>query len=190
MKAAQEKPINLHGIPALNEIQVRDDLKLRLAKVSDAKRVIEILNADPSIRDRVTVASKFHTESDVINEIIEHQYSPDILRYALLHGDDLVGWVNLWQDNGYISGKPDPSVIGFGYFLDPVARGKGLITDAIKRLMVLAQENMKVTGFVAYCEDDNEGSVKILKKLGFTPTEDTHKEPKNGWVERMWVRKV
>ncbi|TAK88834.1 N-acetyltransferase [Patescibacteria group bacterium] len=179
---------DLHQIPALQKVQVQDDVYLRLVQESDAKRTIEILEADPSIRDRVTVASKMLNEADVVNEIRRGQSKPDILRYTLVQQDNMVGWVNLWQDNGYMSGTPNPTVIGFGYFLDPSMRGRGLVTASIQALMQMAQTSMEITEFVAFCEDSNAPSVKILKKLGFNSTDDTFEEPRNGWVERMWVR--
>lgn len=63
------KPVNLHTISALEEISVREGVKLRPLRSSDAKRLLEILADDSSIRNRVTVVSRFHTPEDVVKEV-------------------------------------------------------------------------------------------------------------------------
>ncbi len=185
----QPSPRNLHGISELKEIQVRDGVTLRPMEAEDAQRMLEILEADPSIRDRVSVASRMHSPEDVAAEVETYQDDPHTVRYTLLAADRPVGLVSFWRDIDNPFDAPDsPNDYGFGYFLDPVERGNGLIPDAVQRVMETAQDVLHVENFIAYCEDNNPGSVAVLTKLGFEPTDLTYEEQNNGWVERKFIK--
>lgn len=51
--------VNLHEILEFREITVKDDITLRPLAISDAGSILKILDADTSIRKKVTVASRF-----------------------------------------------------------------------------------------------------------------------------------
>ncbi len=187
----QPSPTSLHDISELRAIQVRDGVTLRPLEVEDAPRMLEILEADSSIRSRVSVASKIHSPEDVAEQVDAYQNDPHTVRYTLLEGDRPVGLVSFWRDidNPFVS--PDsPNDYGFGYFLDPAERGKGLVTDAVQQVINTAQDVLHVENFIAYCEDNNPESVVVLNKLGFEPTDLTYEEQNNGWVERKYVKEV
>ncbi len=179
--------IDLHAIPALHEVYFQSDLKLRPLHISDAERLLEILAADPSIRDKVTVASRFHTPEDIAIEIELSTTDPGLIRYTLLRGANPIGIVSLWRDAGYFGTTPQPDDYGFGYFLDPAERGKGLVVSAVQSLMAVIAENLLVNSFIAFSVDQNVESIAVLTKLGFQPTDQTFVEPKNSWVERKYV---
>jgi RimJ/RimL family protein N-acetyltransferase len=184
-----KKPINLHTIPALQEIYIREGVKLRLLDQSHAARLLEILEADSIIRDNVTVASRMHTQKDVANEIDSYHKDEGLIRYVLMRDDNPIGLVSLWRDDGFW-GKKNLDDYGFGYFLDQSERGKGLVTSAIQSLMDIVVKNLEVNQFVAFCEDLNKTSIAVLSKLGFRPTEETFSEPNNGWIERKYIKPV
>ncbi len=185
----QANPRNLHGVSELKEIHVRDNVTLRPMEVEDASRMLEILEADPSIRDRVSVASRMHSPENVAAEVEAYQDDPHTVRYTLLIGDRPVGLVSFWRDIDNPFDAPDsPNDYGFGYFLDPAERGEGLIPDAVQRVMETAQDVLHVENFIAYCEDNNPASVSVLTKLGFEPTDLTYEEQNNGWVERKFIK--
>ncbi|MFO0920242.1 MAG: GNAT family N-acetyltransferase [Candidatus Saccharimonadales bacterium] len=185
----QSLPADLHDISALREIRVRDGITLRPMEVSDASRILEILDADPSIRDRVSVASRMHSPEDVSEQVEVYQADPHTIRYTLLEGERPVGLISFWRDIDNPFDAPDsPNDYGFGYFLDPAERGKELIPDAVQRVMETAQGVLHIENFIAYCEDNNPASVSVLTKLGFVPTDLTYQEQDNGWVERKYIR--
>lgn len=74
------QPVNLHTISALQEINISDGLKLRPLNQSDDVRILEILAADTSIRNRVTVASRLYTAKDITVEI--ERYRKDIVKIS------------------------------------------------------------------------------------------------------------
>lgn len=184
------KATNLHKIPALQEIHVRDDVKLRPLQDSDDERLLEILAADNSIREKVTVASRFHKPEDIAAEVENYSKNPSLIRYTLVKGENPIGLVSLWRDEGYFGTSPQPSDYGFGYFLDPMERGKGLVNSALQSLKKAVTKNLQVNQFVAFCEDQNAESVAVLTKLGFKPTDKTFPEPINGWIERKYINPV
>lgn len=181
------KPLNLHKISGLNEIDVCEGIKLRPLDQSDAKRILEILAADPSIRDKVSVASRLHNSEDVAMEIERINKDAGLMRFTILRENNPIGLVSFWREAGIWDSKNYDNY-GFGYFIDPKERGKGLIPNAVQSLMNAAIKNLHVDLFVAFCEDHNHESIAVLTKLGFKPTDETFLEPSNGWIERKYVK--
>lgn len=180
----------LNTQPSLQHIVVRDGVELRPVGYEDSTAIIDILDADPSIRQRVTVAARMKTEAEVQLEVDSLKTDPDHIRYALIDNNETMGLVSLWRDEGYMTGQPDPRVFGFGFFTHPEARGRGLVTDSVKALVETVQTNLDVDSFIAFCEDNNTDSIAVLKNAGFEPTDKVHQEPENGWAERMYKKEV
>lgn len=185
-----ESAVNLHTIPALQEIYVQEGIKLHPLHSSDAKRLLEILADDSSIRNKVTIASRLHTIEDIETEIKRSLKKTGLIRYVLLKENNPIGLVSLWRDEGYFGTPTQLDDYGFGYFLDPNERGKGLMTSAIRKLIEIVANNLKVNQFIAFCEDNNMKSIAVLTKLGFEPTDKTFSEPYNGWIERKYIKSI
>ena len=170
---------SLHNIEALQYIQVLDDNYLRPLEVSDAPDILQILSADPSIRDRVSVASAMHIPEDVQKQVKAYKQDHHCIRYAIVEGDTTIGLVSFWRDVDSPFDAPDnPDDYGFGYFLDPSQRSRGIITAAVESVMSIGTQSMHVNQFIAYCEDDNKASIAVLTKLGFRHTDTTLVEEK------------
>ena len=185
------EPINLHKVAGLQDVQVRDGISLRPLEESDATMILEILNADSSIRDRVSVASKMYTHEDVAVQVKGYRQDEHLIRYAIVERDNLIGLVSFWRDVDNPFATPDnPDDYGFGYFLDPTKSGSGIVTDAVKAIMDVARHNIYINHFIAYCEDNNFDSIAVLSKLGFKPTGTVLAEQNNGWAERKYIRKT
>lgn len=182
------EPKNLHEIDALKHVQVRDGVELRLLEPEDATELLKILEEDPSIRDRVSVASKMHSPEDVKDQVELYKYDAHLIRYTVFVDDKPAGLVNFWRDvDGPFNAPDNPDDYGFGYFIAPEQRGKGIVSDSVRTLMQIATEHLPLNQFIAYCEDDNVESVAVLSKLGFTPTDITLVEPNSGWEERKFI---
>lgn len=179
--------VNLHTVSGFKEIKVGKGVILRPLDQSHANRILEILNTDKSIRNKVTVASRLYTPEDVAVEIKRYHKDPGLIRYVMLRKNDPIGFVSFWRDDGFFGTAPNPDDYGFGYFLDPKERGKGLVTRALQALMKTTVDKLKVRQFAAFCADDNHESMTVLTKLGFKPTKQTFKEPEHGWIERKYV---
>lgn len=179
--------LNLHDIPLLQFVHVAPGVMLRNLKPSDADELLAILDKDPSVRERVTVASRLHSAKDVQTEVDRIAADPWLIRYVIIADDKIVGLISLWKDDGFFGQIPEKNGYGFGYFLDPTMRGKGLMTKSIRKLMETTLIALVVDTFVAYCEDDNSQSIAVLNKLGFRPTNEVYGEPTKGWQERKYL---
>lgn len=172
----------------MHRVKVRDGVFLRPMEAHDAVRILEIIEADPTIRQRVSIASRLHTVKDVRQEVTLSESDGGVVRYVVVSGGVVVGLISLWRDSGYFGHQANPNAYGFGYFLDPTVRGRGLVSDGITCLMDELVKNIPVELFLAFCEDDNRGSVGVLTRLGFVPTDQTYSEPHTGWTERRYER--
>lgn len=177
---------NLHSVRALQNIHVDQEILLRPLHNSDSKRILEILNSDPHIRERVAVAAKIFTEEDVAHEVKKYLNDGGMIRYAILRNDVVIGLISLWRDDGFFDNVPKEDDYGFGYFLDPKERGKGLMTTIVKSVMETVEKSIKVRQFIAFCEDENHASIAVLNRLGFKRTDNTFLEPANNWTERKY----
>jgi len=182
---------NLYEQPELRKVTVREGCYLRPLELDDAEEVLKILDNDPDIRSRVTVASRMHTIDDVAREVETYRTDNEgLIRYAIMFDEHCVGLVSLWRDSGFFGQSVDPDAYGFGYFIDPSMRGKGIVAAAVESLMKQAEAVLQVKQFIAYCEDDNYASIAILRKLGFGATDETFSEPDHGWAERKYIKIV
>ncbi len=183
-----KQPLNLHHLISLQKIDISTHLKLKPLQTGDAAAILAILAADETIRQRVTVASRLHTPTDVDKEVVRYRADAGLIRYVLWKGTCPAGMVSLWRDDGFFGTQPHPDDYGFGYFLDPGERGQGLATQAVQALMGTVVQVVPVKQFVAFCEDGNVESIAVLKRLGFTPTNQVFPEPNHGWLERKYVK--
>lgn len=187
--ADQAPPPSLHNLEALSKIKVRDNITLRPLEITHAERILEILDSDNSIRDKVAVASSLWTADDVEQQIDSYKHNNNLIRYTILEDNNPIGLISFWRDIGDPFGGPDrPDDYGFGYFLDPMQRGKGILSDALKELMATSGSVLRINQFIAYCKDSNEQSIAVLTKLGFCPAEIDGPTVGNGWRERKYVK--
>jgi RimJ/RimL family protein N-acetyltransferase len=164
---------------------------LRPLQVADAGRLFEILEADPGIRDKVSIARRLKTKADVEAEVAR-QKDIEAIRYALLRDGRCIGLVNFWRLGDYMAGwndgsAPEPDTYGFGYFLDPAERGQGLAAEAVKAIMQVVRQTLQPKKFIAFCTDENAASRAVLENSGFRRTEDVIFFPNEGWHERKYV---
>lgn len=188
-RGENDEPVNLHTVPALQEVIVGEDLKLCPLDQSHAKGILAVLERDPTIRDRVAAAARMHTEDDVAKEIEAYRQDPGKIQYTLLRGETPVGFVSFWRDVGFYGEPPHLNDYGFGTFIDSNERGQGLSPRSRQAIMDVAARTLGVRQFVSFCEDNNASSIAALTKLGFEPTDTVFTEPGKDWRERKYIKK-
>lgn len=176
--------------PVFEKITVRDGVLLRPLASEDADDLLAILDADPAIRERVGVASRLYSAEDVNTLVKEEQGDAELIRYVISENNMVVGLLNFWRAGEYFGDKADPDDYGFGYFLAPSARGRGLVTDSLRALMEIAAANLPVQRFIAFCEADNTASGALLQKAGFEKTDTAWDDAEHGWVEQKYAREI
>ncbi|GJL38275.1 N-acetyltransferase GCN5 [Enterobacter hormaechei] len=64
-----------------------------------------------------------------------------------------------------------PQEADVGYAIAPFAQGKGFASEALKAIRDYAFTHTRVTALNAWVLAENQGSVRLLEKLGFTRTQ-------------------
>lgn len=169
------------------EIVVDEGTSLRFLMPEDADRVYQIFEADPEIQRRVTWTHGLQGVEEVRDAILNFQKTRSI-RYAIVSDGAIAGYVGMWSDHGYMDGEDHKGWFGFGYFLDPSYRGKGLVKRATEAMMTKAESVFDVCKWSVYVEDDNESSRAVLSKLGFVATDHIFDEPVMHVQERQWEK--
>lgn len=178
---------NLHDSEGLCLVKVSDSVVLRPLAADDAPRMLEILDTDPEIRKRVEVAKIIHTKEDIYKEIESSENDPTLIRYSVLKNGKYIGLVSFWRLDDYLDkANPEPYTFGFGYFIDPTERGNGIIPAALQALMQIVRDTLEPQKFMAFCEDDNPASIAVLKKCGFSATDEIVYFPEMGCNERKY----
>lgn len=182
--------MNLHTVEELQEIDVRDGLRLRTLRAEDAAGLLGVIEADEEIRRRVGVAASLQEAADVQEVIARAAADPGLLRHVIERGNTVIGLVSFWRNDGFLGQPPDDDEYGFGFFVDPAYRGQGIVTASVQRLIDTSTRLLKPTAFIAFSEDDNTPSIAVLERLGFRRTDEMYGEPNTGWRERKYVRTI
>lgn len=176
-------------IAELEAISVRDGLELTQLNSADGQAIVDMLEHNPEIAQRVTFAARISQEG-YANQLRETQQDPTKIRYGIRLEGRLVGVLSFWQEDDFMGQVPDEDSYGFGFFRDARVHEKGVVTTSVAALMERASEVLPVKHFVAFCEDDNTSSQAVLRRLGFERTDEVYGEPENGWQERKYRKKV
>ncbi len=102
---------------------------------------------------------------------------------SLLSTDTGIWWAICYKDNpaeligacGFNDWNKQHHHIEIGYWLLPAHQGKGVMSECIPFITRHAFDQLKVHRIVAVVEDGNDGSTKLLLRLGFN-YEGTHRE--------------
>lgn len=181
-------PNDWRDLPAFAHMTVRPGLELRRLTSADAGAVLQILTDDPGIRDRVKVVAEATTIDDIQDIADTRQVSPASAHFVIVSDEAVVGSLSLWRAGEHFGNLPvDPDSFGFGYFLTPTARGRGIIPAVLQVVMETTRQHVPVHSFVAFCEDDNPASSRNLEKAGLQPTPVAFTNSK-GWRERLYER--
>lgn len=139
-------------------------LLLRRVVTDDADQVFA-LRSDPETmkyipRPLVTSKEEALEHIKMIDDKIE---SGEGINWAItLKGDPkLLGII------GHYRIKPENYRAEIGYMLHPDYHGKGIITEAVKAVVIYGFEQMKLHSIEAIIDPGNEASAKVLEKSGF-----------------------
>jgi [ribosomal protein S5]-alanine N-acetyltransferase len=98
--------------------------------------------------------------------------------HAIALGGQMIGHAGYHGPPG-VNSKHDPEAVEFGYRIFPPYRGRGYATEAARMLMDLAEERAAIRRFVLSVGPQNQPSLAIIRKLGFTQTGE-HMDEEDG----------
>jgi RimJ/RimL family protein N-acetyltransferase len=133
--------------------------------------VDENANPKPTIPNRAAAIEMMQVRANQIETTGYGRYCVSVLAPPSDSDEDIasrvqnatpVGLVGLNLRGPNASPLPD---IGFNFL--PSARGKGYAGEAVKGLLEYYDREKGVTELLGYCDDDNEASIKVLRRAGF-----------------------
>jgi [ribosomal protein S5]-alanine N-acetyltransferase len=89
--------------------------------------------------------------------------------HAIVLGGQMIGHAGYHGPPG-VNSRHDLEAVEFGYRIFPPYRGRGYATEAARMLMDLAEERASIRRFVLAVGPENEPSLAVVRKLGFTQT--------------------
>jgi len=135
-------------------------LLLRQLTLQDSKQIHK-LRSDPAVNAHLdrAISTGLEDAAAHIRMIINNR----CMYWAICQPQDLslLGTICYWNFD------VENATAEIGYEILPEFQGKGLMTEAIKRVIGYGFEEMKAKTILAFPSSDNERSVAVLKNAGF-----------------------
>ncbi len=142
-------------------------LFLRQLCMDDAEEIY-LLRSDERVNEFVDRqrATSIEDAHQFINKIITNQSNGEGIMWAITLKDDpkLIGAIVYWN---IVKEKDEAEV---GYELLPQYHGKGIMQEALLRVINYGFETLKLKSIVADPKAGNLSSVKLLERCGFVKT--------------------
>ncbi len=137
-------------------------LLLRLPAIEDAGPLFQRVARDPQVTRYLlwTPHPDVATTQRVITERMNVDPHMRTWVMVLQHSDEIVGMISC--------ARPLPYVAEIGYCVGRRWWGKGLMSEALTMLMTALSADDDVYRVWATCHVDNERSVRLLERAGFT----------------------
>jgi [ribosomal protein S5]-alanine N-acetyltransferase len=143
----------------LRELQLTDAHEIFLLRSN--KEVNELI-------DRAT-ATSIDEAHRFINMIISNQLNNESFMWVITLKDEpkLIGTIVYWN----IAKEKDQAEIG--YELLPQFHGKGIMQEALLKVIDFGFKTLRLKTIVAEPKSNNQPSIKLLEKCGFLKTDET-----------------
>ena len=133
-------------------------LVLRAPIRGDVPELVKLAD-NKTIADRLLRLPHPYTRADAIGFVEIFAQRPDERPYAITLGEKLIGVVGLT----FVEGEAP----ALGYWLGEPYWGQGFMTEAAKGLIEAAHKSQGFEMIAARALAENEGSLNVLRKLGF-----------------------
>lgn len=160
-------------------------LYLREIDSQDVDDLFE-MDSDPEVHKYIENKPVKSKEQIVeVIEMLQAQYKKNgIARWAVVdkQSGECIGWAGLKYFSEPLNNHSD--FYELGYRLKKKHWGKGYVTEAATSIVKYGFENLDLDFIYATAHTENDGSINVLKKLGFKFTEvfDYEGDPTN-WFE-------
>lgn len=162
-----------------------DRLLLRPFRQEDAKDVFECWESDPDVAKYMFWTS--HDDIEKTNEWISFEIGQiekaDWYRFAVVLKDsgELIGTVLIYYEE-------EVECWEIAYNLGKRFWGNGYTTEAMRKVIEFAANNLNLTEIVGRYAIENPKSSNVMKKLGFQYEKDIPYECNNGAVMRKGIQ--
>lgn len=134
-------------------------LRLRAPDQADASRIAMFIGAWDVVRMLARVPHPY-TEQDAINWIADPGQNH---HFVLVHANGVIGVVGL-------DVRDQSGALELGYWLAKPFWGRGLVTEAAAAVIFALRQHDPRAAITCSHFVDNEGSARVIRKLGFVPT--------------------
>ena len=135
--------------------EIKDEDAKRYHDIRTNSRVIKFMDRDPD-KDVEETLKK-------LREITKARLENKSVNWGLRQKTtgEMIGDLGIWRlDNKHFRGE-------IGYSMHPDFYGKGLMTEALNRVLDYAFQDAKFHSLEANTHPDNERSIALLKRVGF-----------------------
>ena len=135
-------------------------IKLRKQEISDARRFYEILN-NPNFIFFTACPENVKAEEEFLKQNAAKREKNLAYNYSIIHNGKLIGGCGIKIDQH----RPFKGEIG--YFLDETYWGKGITTEAVKKLEKIGFEDLNLERIEILMNPKNTASERIAIKCGY-----------------------
>jgi len=147
------------------EYRVDEDLELRLVAQPHAAPLFEVIDRHRAdLRTWLPWVDGSRSAEDIARFISSARQAfvdGKGVTCGIWHGGRVAGVIGLTVDQANRSGE-------VGYWLDPRARGRGLMTRAVRAVVGHGFDGFGLNRIVILCATDNQASRAVPERLGFT----------------------
>jgi RimJ/RimL family protein N-acetyltransferase len=151
------------GIP--DRLEFGDGLVLRAYVEDDLRQVVDVVNDNiDHLRPFMPWAGEPVSEegqADFLRASAAQRAAGNDFTFGLFRGERLIGSVGL-------HGRRGPEALEIGYWLVAGEQGQGLVTRAAKALCEVAAALPAVRRVYICCDEANQRSAAVPRRLGFT----------------------
>lgn len=164
------------------KVQSSDRLSYELMGEQDAALLFK-LDQDPEVM-RYINGGKMTTMEEIIDTYIprllsytNHDEGWGMWKVTLKENNDFLGWI-LIRPMEFFTDKPELDNLEIGWRFMRNSWGKGYATEAALSVKQAIIERGKATRLSAVADEDNVGSINIMRKLGMQYIKtDIHEDP-------------
>ena len=161
-------------------------LSYRLMTLEDGDLFYE-LDQDPAVMKHIN-GGKGSTREDIDNvalprlaKYLDPQKGWGLWQVNLKEQQQFLGWI-LVRPYLFFTAQPQWHNLELGWRFKQVTWGKGYATEAAQHILNAFQAQSDATHFCAIAEQDNVGSIAVMKKLGMQYVKSyTHHDPMGDW---------
>lgn len=139
----------------------KSKVTLRKNKVSDAKRLWNILNSMDKKYWPQPIPKDIEAEKQFLREQRKRINSRKEWGFAIIYNDQVVGVTGCALDSS------QSHIVRGGYFIDPAFKGNGIATTAFEKLIKIVFKNNKIKRIETQIFAGNSASIRVVQKLGF-----------------------
>lgn len=145
-------------------------LNFKLMDENDSALLFELDN-DPQVMEYLTrgKTTTMSTIKDVFIPRMQAYRNPQqgwgLWQVNLNENDSFIGWI-LIRPMGFFTAKPDFSDIEIGWRFKRKSWGKGYASEAAQAVADVITANVEIKALSATALKDNNGSIKVMEKLG------------------------